>query len=136
MSRRVLSYLELAAETAVSKTDDRRSFFHGAIGIRSDGAIVRSLNSSTEVPNRLTHAEAKLAAKLDRKAEVFVSRVRYDLTTGKQILAISRPCFSCLKILHSRGVDVVHYSIADGEYGSIDDLVEAMNAIKRISGCL
>jgi hypothetical protein len=135
VNKRIFSYLELAAQTAVGKTDDRRSFFLGAVGIRFDGAIVRSLNSSTDVPNRLAHAEARLAKKLDfGTPEVYTARLTFAGTPGnKGTFALAKPCYSCCKILLSRGVQQVFYSIGPGEYGVINDLAEAMNEIKRIN---
>lgn len=112
MNKKILNFFEVAARTAVSK-DDRRSFLLGAIGIRNDGVMVRSLNSPTENKNRMAHAECKLCRKLDYHADVYVARVRMD--TYK--FAMARPCPACRKILRSHKVKRVFYTITENQYG-------------------
>lgn len=116
MNRKIFNFFTVAAETATSK-DDKRSFLLGAIGIRNDGAMVRSLNSPTENKNRMAHAECKLCRKLDYGAkEVYVARVRMDNFE----FAMARPCSSCRKILKSKKVRKVFYTINNTSYGVID----------------
>jgi deoxycytidylate deaminase len=115
MNRKIFNYLEIAAQAALGKETVSRNFIHGCVGIRSDGAIVKSLNSSSDVPNRKLHAEYRVAAKMDAGGEIYVSRVRLD-TMG---FGISKPCKSCIKVMTSRGVKRVYYTIGPGEYGVI-----------------
>lgn len=112
MNKKILNFFEVAAQTATSK-NDRRSFLLGAIGIRNDGAMVRSLNSPTENKNRMAHAECKLCRKLDYYAEVYVARVRMDTYE----FAMARPCSSCRKILRTKRVKRVFYTITHNSYG-------------------
>lgn len=113
MNRKILSFFEVAARTATSKVD-KRSFLLGAIGIRNDGVMVRSLNSPTENKNRKVHAECKLCRKLDYGAEaVYVARVRLDNFE----FGMARPCSSCRKILKTKRVKRVFYTISQNSYG-------------------
>ncbi len=106
---------EIAAEAAISK-DDRRSFSLGACGIRGDGAVVKAANAPTIQPDRKVHAEYRLSQKLDVGAIVYVARVsRKDGS-----YEIAKPCFSCEKVLRSRGVKKIYYTISGSEYGCID----------------
>jgi tRNA(Arg) A34 adenosine deaminase TadA len=118
MNRKILSFFEIAARTACSKHDNR-SFLIGAIGIRSDGAMVRSLNSPTENKNRKAHAECKLSRKLDYRSEVYVARVRMDNFE----FATARPCVDCQKILKSKKITKIYYTIDNHQYG----IFNAMN---------
>lgn len=102
----------MAALTA-TKRDDERSFLLGAVGIRYDGVLVKSVNASSFHPVRTGHAEARLCKKLDVGSVVYVVRVK--LLDGS--LAIARPCKACQKILRSTGVSKVYYSISNSEYG-------------------
>lgn len=113
--RRIVAFFEAAAQAAVSK-EDVRSFLIGAIGRRADGAMVRSLNGPTPHKNRTIHAEYKLSKKLDAGATVYIVRVRKD--TGE--FAMARPCDNCLKVLRSKFVKKIYYSISPSEYGIID----------------
>lgn len=110
--KRVFNYFQMAALTAI-KREDERSFLLGAVGIRYDGALVKSVNASSFHPVRTGHAEARLCKKLDVGSIVYVVRVK--LLDGS--LATARPCKSCQKILRSTGVSKVYYSISEFEYG-------------------
>lgn len=112
---KIWHYFEIAAEQAFSKKD-RRSFYLGAVGIRSDGAIVSACNGPTSEPERKAHAEYRLAKKLDPGSIVFVCR----LLRKDRSFAIAKPCHSCTKMLVSRGVSKVYYTIAPGEYGVLN----------------
>jgi hypothetical protein len=115
MNRKVFRYFEICKQAAISKIDER-SFLLGAVGIRADGVLVKSSNSSAETPNRLLHAERKLSLKLTPRSIVYVARVRLD--NGD--FGMSRPCWDCEKVLRSRGVSRVYYTISHREYGVID----------------
>lgn len=111
-------YFKLAAMVAESK-NDKRQFHIGACGIRSDGSIVISSNGPVRLDGELrksfgpAHSEARLAKKLDVGATVYVVRVsKVDMSWS-----LARPCQSCQRILRSRGVKKVFYTISDNEYG-------------------
>ena len=106
-------FFRLAREIA-ARGEDRRRYRLGAVGIRKDGAIVKSKNIPNKLPEPQAHAEARLAKKLDRGSIVYV--VRID-SNGN--LASARPCDSCERILKFRGVKKVYYSITNIEYGVI-----------------
>lgn len=114
MNKRVFSYLEMAGQFAVSK-DDRRNFILGACAIRGDGVLVSAFNSPTEMPNRKIHAEYRLAQRLDYGATVYVARIKH--INGE--LGIAKPCHDCMKVLRTRKVKKVYYSISNNEYGVI-----------------
>lgn len=112
MNKKIFNYFEIAAKLTTSK-EDNRSFLLGAIGVRSDGALVKSINSPTEHPNRMAHAEYKLCRKLDTGATVYVARIR--LLNGE--FAISKPCIDCSKMLKAKRVEKVFYTISNTSYG-------------------
>ena len=97
-----------------SNHEDCRRYRLGAVGIRKDGAIVVSRNIPTRYPEPSAHAESRLARKLDRGAIVYVVRIT---ASGK--LTLARPCVSCIRILKSKGVKKVFYSINEKEYGCV-----------------
>ena len=112
MNKKIFNFFEIAAKIAVSK-EDCRSFLLGAIAIRNDGAMVKALNSPTEYKNRMVHAECKLCRKIDHNAEVYVARVRLiDYKFG-----MAKPCFACQKILKTKKVNKVYYTINQTHYG-------------------
>lgn len=105
-------YFDLATRVANGKRDNR-SFKLGALGIRSDGVIVASPNAPCPIPERRAHAEYRIASKLTPNSVVYVVRIlRFDGS-----LALSRPCNDCQKVLVSRGVSKVYYSISPNEFG-------------------
>lgn len=105
----------MAGKLAISR-DDGRAFLLAAIGIRKDGAIVRAMNAVSREPNRLLHAETRLAKKLDPDSVVYVARIR--LSNGE--FAMSKPCPDCYKALKYKKVSRVYYTISNNEYGVID----------------
>lgn len=115
MRKKIFAYFELAAKLAHGK-DNTRSFLLSAIGERSDGALVQSINSPSVSPNRLAHAEYKLSRKIDVGSTIYVARVR--LADGK--LAMARPCHSCMKVLKFKGVSRVYYTTSPTGWGFID----------------
>lgn len=115
MNRKILNFFEIAARTATSK-NDRRAFFIGAIGIRHDGVMVKAFNSPSENKNRCIHAEYRLSKKLDYDADVYVARVRMD----DYEFGMARPCVSCQKILKTKKVKKVYYTINKDKFGVIN----------------
>lgn len=108
--------LNIAAKEAIKRNAiDKRCFRLGSVGIRSDGAIVYSRNTSNYIKNRKIHAEYRLSKKLDYYGIVFVARVLRDGSLG-----MARPCPDCVRALKSRRVRKVYYSIANNEYGCIN----------------
>ena len=86
-----------------------------AIGVRTDGATVFSHNSSGKISRcAQTHAEIRLANKLDRNATVFITRINY-----LGIWCLAKPCHNCLTRLQRLGVKKIYYTIALNEYGVI-----------------
>lgn len=111
---KIISYLKIASEIA-SKGQDFRSFFVGAVAVRNDGAIVYSYNGPTRHPSRQAHAEYRISRKTDVGSIVYVARIRLD---GD--LAMAKPCKNCKKILSSKGVKRVYYTIDNKNYGFMD----------------
>lgn len=111
--------LALAASLAVRSKDrkvDNRTFFFGAVGLRSDGVIVSSRNVAAPDFEPAAHAEARLGKKLTRGSTVWIVRIaRKD---GQW--AMARPCPNCESRLRSIGVQRVIYSISPNEWGVID----------------
>jgi tRNA(Arg) A34 adenosine deaminase TadA len=115
MNNKIFNFLEIAGKTATSRQDGR-SFMLGAVAIRKDGVMVRSLNSPTQEPDRQVHAEYRVASKIDYGAIIYVARIR--LIDGK--FGMARPCKSCLKVLISKKVKKIYYTIDHDEYGIIN----------------
>lgn len=112
-------YLRIASHIS-SRGNKHRKAFIGAVGRRSDGAVVMSWNGSSagttidRCPN--AHAEARLARKLDFGSVVYVARVRRD--DGRMVMA--KPCAHCERTLRNRGVIRVEYSISENEFGVME----------------
>lgn len=102
----------MAAKVA-EKQVDLRNHRLGAVGIRSDGALVFAYNGAAKEANPSIHAEARLCRKLDYYGTVFVTR----RTASGFMLA--RPCPSCLRKLRTRRVKRVFYTVSNNEYGVI-----------------
>jgi tRNA(Arg) A34 adenosine deaminase TadA len=94
---------------------ERRDFWHGAVGERSDGTIVSSRNSHAVERFRHAHAETKLTKKLNVGSTVYV--VRVGRTDG--FLRLSKPCANCMIAMRIRGIKKCYYSISEHEYGCI-----------------
>lgn len=105
-------YLALAASCAPAHGEDRRTFLLGAVGVRSDGVVVKSRNGSYRERCPAGHAEARLSRKLDVGSTVFVARI---LRSGG--LALAAPCKDCRRSLRSRGVRHVYYTIDSDTFG-------------------
>lgn len=119
MKKKIFNYLEMAAQIALSK-DDKRNFLIGSVGIRGDGAIVSAFNSPTPSPDRRIHSEYRLASKLDYGATVYVARVGSGNSTHKTTkFSMAKPCPDCMRVLFSKRVKKIYYTISDKEYGII-----------------
>lgn len=112
---------KIAAQVACIKTD-RREFHLGCAGIRSDGVMVIAANGPVIIPAESTrssfpkaHAEIRCSNKLDKNSVVFVSRVRRD--TG--MFGLARPCPDCMRVLISKNVKTIYYTISQNQYGII-----------------
>lgn len=104
-------YLNLAAEVA-KPGSDLRTYAHGAVGLRRDGAIVTSRNGSAVLPCPEIHAERRLLRKLDRNGTVFVARVGANGSWQN-----SRPCPACRSAMRARGVARVFFTLGANAYG-------------------
>ena len=115
MRKDILNYLKVAAKMAVRK-QDRRSFFLGSVGVRSDGVHVYACNGPTRYPCRRAHSEYKVAQKMDYGGVVYTARIMHS--TGEFVNA--RPCDSCVAKMKSKKIKRCYYTISDSEYGMID----------------
>lgn len=106
-------YLALAAQVSRLKNDER-SFFIGAVGIRSDGIMVAAANGPARIQTRQAHSEARISRKLDKHATVYVAR-----TLKNGAWAISKPCEDCQRALKRAKVKRVYYTISDNEFGCL-----------------
>lgn len=104
--------LERAAGIAMSGKCSVRNYQFGAIGYRSDGAMVIARNVSNSECGLANHCEYRICRKLDTGSLVYLARVTAD---GRW--AMSRPCPGCQSRLRSKRISKVYYTIAPGEYG-------------------
>lgn len=111
MNRRIWNCFKKAGEVACSK-EDARTFWLGALGIRSDGATVVAKNGPAPDRTRKVHAEYRLQRMLDVGSTVYVARIKPSGGFGK-----AAPCQACRKALKHRGVKKVYYTISNNEYG-------------------
>jgi tRNA(Arg) A34 adenosine deaminase TadA len=111
--RTPLNYLRFAASLAAKRKCDNQGFYVGAVGIRNDGALVHAFNGSGNHPIAQGHAETRLSRKLDVGSIVYVARYSF----GTHNLVIAKPCKNCERVLQSRGVKKIYYSIQNNEYG-------------------
>lgn len=117
MRREIFNYFEIAGKTAQRNQDDRRAFLLGAIGIRTDGAMVKSFNAAVKIPTPEGHAEYRASKKLDVGSVVYVARIRRK--DGK--FGMARPCVSCVNAMKARGVIRCYFTTDNpGEYGILD----------------
>jgi tRNA(Arg) A34 adenosine deaminase TadA len=111
-----LKLLTVAAKIAAGsddlEADHRRQYLIAALSERTDGAIVTSINLTVQVPAPTAHAESRVLRKSDAGCTLYVARVTRD---GRW--AMSKPCPSCQKIIRSKRVKKVYYTIGEGEYG-------------------
>lgn len=134
----MLDLLKLASKYAVFRTNDGRTFFIGAVGVRNDGRIVHSHNDAVldtcrrgdESLNAVrskfviykrfpeSHAESRLTKKIGFGGIVYVARV----ARGSGELAMSRPCECCQNILKFFRVKKVYYTINNTQWGVWDPI--------------
>jgi len=86
----------------------------GALGVRSDGTIVKSPNLPNRLPEPQAHAETRVCKKMDWGGVVYVVRVLRNGT-----FALARPCKNCIAVMRNSGVKKCYYSINDNSYGVI-----------------
>jgi tRNA(Arg) A34 adenosine deaminase TadA len=108
---KVNKYFRLAKEVAVKGPSIRQNLL-GAVGVRTDGAIVKSNNLSCRFPTKEAHAEARVCRKLGWGGTVYVVRVLRDGT-----LTMAKPCRNCENRMRLSGVVKVYYSINENEFG-------------------
>lgn len=108
-------YLRMAARISI-KGNWRRKAHIGCLGVRGDGTIVQSWNGCATDICPSAHAEARLARKLDVGSVVYVARVRRD----NDKMAMAKPCAGCERLLRSRGVSRVEYTINEHEFGVME----------------
>ena len=115
-TRECYKFFNIAKDSAICKEKkDYRNFRIGAVGIRSDGIIVKSRNASDRNLCPAGHAEAKLIKKLDRGSVVYVCRIRKSGGFG-----MAKPCKNCELLLRNKGIKEVYYSINDEEFGRLN----------------
>jgi tRNA(Arg) A34 adenosine deaminase TadA len=107
-------YIKLAISVAI-KSRNRRHYFLGAIGIRSDGKIVSAANIPSRGQDVNCHAETRLCRKLDIGSVVYVARTN---KSGTAILN-AFPCSGCLRNLRRKKVKEVYFTSVDGKIGKI-----------------
>ena len=89
-----------------------RRYRLGAVGVRTDGAIVTANNIPIRSPNPDAHAEARLCRKLNWGSTIYVVRILRD-----GLMGLARPCRDCQATMRLRGVKRCYYSIDNNEYG-------------------
>ena len=107
-------YLSEAAQMAYDNKD-YKNYYLCALGVRRDGAVVKSCNIPNIVQNHKAHAECRLVRKLDKGSTVYVSRV-----SRSGHVCMARPCPICYQFLKRKGVKRCYYTISESEYGTID----------------
>lgn len=105
-------YLFLAGSYAKTEREEPKAYRFGGIGVRADGAVVKSRNGSGLGPVPEHHCEARLCRKLTPGSTVYVARV-----SRAGDWALARPCANCERLLRNRGVARCYYTIAPDEYG-------------------
>lgn len=98
---------------------DERTYCLGAIGIRSDGVLVRSRNGnsfSTKtdkfIKNIHSHAEGRLIRKLNINSIIYIARI-----TRENAFACAKPCSGCSNIIKANRISKVYYTIDNNRYG-------------------
>lgn len=111
----MIRYLNQAIKEANNDTDPTRAYRFAVIGVRYDGAIVRSRNLSTKTPEHRAHAESRIVRKLDVGAVIYIARVLKD---GNPALA--RPCKKCQNVLRAHGIKKAYFTIGIDEWGCME----------------
>jgi tRNA(Arg) A34 adenosine deaminase TadA len=126
----IIKHLKMAFSRALKEERDERTFWVGAVGVRTDGALVtarngavRGVSMSAGVPKSCRwHAEGRLVRKLDKGSTVYVARVlRQDFT-----FTLAKPCVLCERRLRSHGVRTVYYSVGH-DHDSSSPLFQRLN---------
>ena len=122
----MLELLRLAGQVALPTNVkmDMRQFWVGVIGIRRDNVLVSAKNGSAQATDFLAykngfppaHAEARCCRKMDNGGVIYVARV----AKGTRLLALARPCVFCVRVLRSKDIRRVYYTISNEEYGVWD----------------
>lgn len=98
-----------------SKVGIKKTWFHAAVGIRSDDTIVYARNGGQNVPTPSAHAEARLCRKLGKAAPlVIVVRVN-----NQGLWMLSKPCGNCENLLRSMEVKKVLYTVAHEKWARL-----------------
>ena len=126
-----MKLLKIAAKIAAGSDDldvtYRKQYLIAALSERTDGAIVVSTNITVRVPAPTAHAESRVLRKSDAGCTLYVARVTKD-----GAWAMSKPCSNCQKIIRSKRVYKVYYTIAEGEYGIWNVAKDEWKIVKRI----
>lgn len=113
MNGSIRNYFDLAGQIATMKQDDNRNWSLGSVAVRGDGVIVCAPNGPTPMPDRRVHSEYRVCKKIDAGATLYVARV----LRADQGFATARPCIDCRKVIISRRVKRVYYTINNNSYG-------------------
>lgn len=103
----------------------------GALGIRTDGAIIKSVNGSIRngyaqsnatysqslAKSGIYHAEGRLLRKIDSGAVIYVARKRRDVLGFREAMACARPCEHCRNSTRGFRVKKIFYTIDENLYG-------------------
>ncbi len=92
-----------------------KAFTLAAVGVRTDGANIVSVNGWNVDVEPKHHAEGRAARKLDVGAVLYVARVRKDGT-----VAMAKPCPACQTLLKARRIFEVHFTIDEASWGSLN----------------
>jgi hypothetical protein len=105
-------YLEMAIILSRNKKTIQKRYNLAAVGVRSDGVAVFSVNGNPFEPEVKHHAEGRISRKLTPGSVVYVARTTRDSKT-----AIAKPCRGCQIVMRSVGVYKCIYTISDREFG-------------------
>jgi len=127
----MINMFKMALEYASSRNDERL-FLIGALGLRHDQKLVKSRNLPVMVDQKIMngynerypypykHAEECLLRKLGRsdgRNTPIVWVARQLRLNGR--MAMARPCKTCETLLSYAGVERVHYTISEMEWGTM-----------------
>ncbi len=108
------SWTRAFVEALAGPRDDGRRHRVVAIGVRADGVTVFARNGHPSLREPRSHAEQRLARKLTPRSVVYVARVN-----RAGVLRLAKPCADCHRVLVSRGVSRVHYTVNDTEHAEL-----------------
>lgn len=110
-----MEMLKKAAQLA-GESRDEKSFYMACIVVRSDGAVVSSVNHNVAgqpIPEH--HAEARALRKADHGCVLYVARV---LKRDRKTWAMAYPCAFCRALIKNRGVKKAYYTIGPNRWGT------------------